>query len=77
MKIFLTAGAALLCLSLTANAVAADDTTTATDELPSMEMLEFLATFEDDDTGWVDPMELVETDDASTDATTKEESHDE
>lgn len=25
---------------------------------PSLELLEFLGTFEDDDTGWVDPFEL-------------------
>jgi len=29
-----------------------------TDEVPEMEMLEFLGSFEDKDTGWMDPFEL-------------------
>ena len=29
------------------------------DELPSAELLEFLAAFDDPDTGWVDPGELL------------------
>ncbi len=27
-----------------------------------MEMLEFLASFEDEDTGWIDPQDLMNTD---------------
>ncbi|MEE4253511.1 MAG: hypothetical protein V2I50_05650 [Desulfuromusa sp.] len=32
--------------------------------LPSLEMIEFLGTFEDEDEGWVDPFELLSLDDA-------------
>ena len=44
-----------------------------------MEMLEFLAEFEDEDTGWVDPLELMdmkeqdETDEGKDNDTTQEE----
>lgn len=44
-----------------------------TDELPEMEMLEFLGTFEDADAGWVDPF-ILDGDEAGN-ATREEAGH--
>lgn len=44
------------------------------DEKPEMEMLEFLGSFEDKDTGWMDPFELEAM--AKAKEPSKEERHD-
>ena len=41
--------------------------------LPSLEMLEFLGLFEDDDMGWIDPFELLLMKDAELDRLQNEE----
>jgi len=45
-------------LALPPAAWAKDRTPEAANEEPGMEMLEFLGSFEDKDTGWMDPFEL-------------------
>ena len=42
-----------------------------------MEMLEFLASFEDEDTGWVDPQDLMDMTDGDLDNDTMQESDNE
>ena len=42
-----------------------------------MEMLEFLASFEDEDTGWVDPLDLMEMNDGDMDDDTTQEDYNE
>jgi hypothetical protein len=36
--------------------------------LPSLELIEFLGAFEDEDEGWIDPLELLSMDDAELDS---------
>ncbi len=55
---FLAMGAALLLLWLPVQILAQNQA--MEEESPSMEMLDFLGTFEDEDTGWVDPLEMAE-----------------
>lgn len=79
--IFLVMSAAFLLLSLPVHAVAQDGSAMVnpetSSELPSMEMLEFLASFEDEDTGWVDPQDLMDMTDGDLDNDTMQESDNE
>lgn len=49
----------LLCLLKTPSALAGEPTAPE-EELPDMELLEFLGSFEDGDVGWIDPFEIPE-----------------
>ena len=44
--------------------------------LPSLELIEFLGAFEDDDAGWIDPLELLAMDDEFTDVQNRENEND-
>ncbi len=74
MRKFLAVGAAMLLLSLPVQACAEDETG---DGLPSLELLEFLGEFEDEDTGWVDFVTTLETTDGEQDNDTTQEAEDE
>jgi hypothetical protein len=41
--------------------------------LPSPELIEFLGAFEDEDAGWIDPLELLAMDEAELDDLQKQE----
>lgn len=47
------------------------------EELPSLEMLEFLGTFEDEESGWINPLELLAMDDEQFSEPKKPEASDE
>jgi len=80
--IFLAMGTACLLLSLPVHVLAQNGSQMKTSqetqpEIPSMEMLEFLASFEDEDTGWVDPLDLLEMNDGDMDDDTTQEDYNE
>ena len=47
------------------------------DNMPSLEMIVFLGSFEDRDVGWVDPFELLDMDDEQLESLRKKEEADE
>ncbi len=80
---FLAIGTSVLLLSLPVHGLAQKSSPAVNEEtnqgVPSMEMLEFLASFEDEDAGWLDPQILMDVDewkDEDTDNDITQEEHD-
>ncbi len=67
----------LLCLQILSPPILRAQEKQEEINLPSLELIAFLGSFEDDDMGWVDPLELMMMDDADLQESQNEEVSDE